>query len=99
MKKIDESFMKALAATRTKGGRRLSKEALGALGARMPPSRKAEELAESWKNGNRKHVIAELDKLPKKYAYATLYYVIDYLGEGRSTYDQNVLGRMLSDRI
>lgn len=99
-KALNESFVKALNSARKKPGRQLSHEAVKAYGKRMPPSSKAEELAESWKNGNKKHVIEELDKLrPKTYAFATLYYLVDYLGKGDSSYDQNVLGRMLGDRV
>lgn len=60
---------------------------------------KAEELCESFINGNRKWVIEELYKLPKKRAIAVAVYVEHYLSNPDDDYDVNVFRRMLTDRL
>lgn len=120
---LNESFLRAVSASKKRKGPRVSSETLGALGvsrkivSNYPPSILAYELGRLWKektpkssvkigsaetkrqNSRQRKIIARLDALPKKQALATLYYLIDYLGKGESTYEQNVLGRMLSDRV
>jgi len=94
-KALDENFLKALSASKTKKGTYGVKSSSYGFSY----SQRAAELAESWHNGNRKFVIEELDKMTKKRGLATLYYIVDYLGDGNSNYDQSVLGRMLGDRL
>lgn len=58
---------------------------------------KAQELTESFINGNRKFVRDELDKMQKKRAIAVTAYITQYL-EGDS-YTQGSFMRLLSDRV
>jgi hypothetical protein len=99
---LDESFVRALSASRSrKIGKRLPVEAVHALGvnrSEISISEFSKEATESILNGNRTHVIAELDKLPKKKAMAAVAYIIDYL-HGENDYQYSVFLRALSDRV
>lgn len=60
---------------------------------------KAEELVESFINGNKKWVIEQLDKLPKKKAMAVAVYVAHYLEKPDDSYAVNVFRNMLANRV
>lgn len=60
---------------------------------------KAEELVESFINGNRKWVIEELYKLPKKKALAVAVYIDHYMSSCDDQYDVNVFRNMLARRV
>lgn len=62
-------------------------------------SAKAEELVESFINGNRKWVIEQLDKLPKKKALAVAVYVAHYLDDPDDQYNVAVFRNMLANRV
>lgn len=62
-------------------------------------SRTAEELAETFRNGNRKDAVAALDALPKKRALAVCAYLVHYLTEPDDHHAVSVLLRLLSDRL
>lgn len=61
----------------------------------------AVELAESWVNGNRTHVIDELSALPACHAAATVGYILDCWYQAESSArlnDARLLVKRLADR-
>lgn len=59
----------------------------------------AQELVETFINGNRKDVIEALDELPQEQALAVCAYVVQYLDNPDDHYNRDVFCRMLSDRV
>lgn len=59
----------------------------------------AQELVETFLNGNRKYVIEALDDLPQDQALAVCAYVVQYLHDPDDHYNRDVFCRMLSDRV
>lgn len=62
----------------------------------------AEELAESWVNGNRKDVIEAIERMPKKKAFAVLAQVYHCLGSSGTPFEDSermTMRKMLKNRI